>query len=139
MRRISWMVVAAAAVFSIGCNMVDEHIKMMDTMRAAGATVMNRMKDGSMGQFQAAGQGINPGVTVEFGVKYFGRAYYDGLAGQFMVASQGELASGDQDEFWNVVNDKSLTDEQRSSRIWGIVERRLGTSRNPASHPAESR
>ena len=104
-----------------GCNMLDSHIREMDAMRAVQTSLADRLQSGALSQVQASGQVLEPGVTVEAGTKYFASAYYKGLSGQLSVAASGTLGDSAKDEYYKIVNDKSLTDAERSKRLFDLI------------------
>jgi len=98
----------------IGCGLFDSHVKQMDVLNGMATSASERLKDGAMSSVHASGQAINPGVTIEGSLTYSATARYEGLAGQFSIASQGELGREvAQDQIWAIFRDKSLSDEQR--------------------------
>lgn len=114
-----------------GCNLFDEHIKQMDTLRAMATDAQARLKDGSVGQMSVAGQAINPGVEVEAAIKYAASARYAGLAGQFQASAHGELGAltpAEAERYYKIVNDASLTDAARAQMLKDFIAGLLSKS-----------
>lgn len=110
MRSISAILAAIGILFSTGCGgLLSQHTEQFDTMRAMAATVADRLGEGAIAQAQVSGQGIEPGIKVEAGQVFYATAYYKGLAGQFMTATQGTLekSEGGSDRMWETANSKA--------------------------------
>lgn len=109
----------------IGCGVE----KQMDTMRAMAEKVTDTMKEGAYGQFQASGQGIEPGIEVGAAIEYKAWARYKGVAGQFSVAGQGQMKSVDdlapdtKAAYLRIANDTSITNEERANRIMALLRK----------------
>ena len=129
---LSLLLLVVACVPMPGCNMFNAHIKEFDLMRGIAADAAMRLTDGSMGQMQVSGQGLNPGIEIEAAVKYNATARYVGLAGQFGVAAQGQLGRAiDPKDILRIINDTSLTDSERQLLIKELALRIV----KPATQP----
>lgn len=118
-----------------GCGLFDAHINQMDTIQGMATQASTRLSDGSIAQMSVSGQAINPGVTVEAGVIYRARAFYEGLGGQFSASAQGQLGNlspQDQAMVEKIMRDKSLSDEQRIAALLVIVGKAV-----PSTQPVE--
>jgi len=112
-----------------GCSLFNAHIKEFDLMRGMATDAAMRLQDGSVGQLQVSGQGLNPGIEVEAAIKYNATARYVGLAGQFGVSAQGKMGRQiDPQDILRIVNDTSLSDKERNILIAEIVKQ-VTTSR----------
>lgn len=80
-----------------GCNLFDSHAQTFDTLSGLATDAATRLADGSVGQFQVSGQAINPGIVVEAAIVYRAGARYEGLAGQFGAAGQGQFGERSSD------------------------------------------
>jgi len=108
----------------MGCGMFDAHIKEFDLMRGMAADAAMRLQDGSIGQMQVSGQGLNPGIVVEAAIVYRAVARYDGLAGQFGVSGQGAFGRPvDMDQVWAVINDASLSERERRAILENLLNK----------------
>lgn len=94
---LKWLLVALLAFFGLpylaGCSSMMPD-KGFDTVRSMASQAREGLETGSA-QWSASFEGVNPGVTVEAGVKYFATAYYAGVAGQFSANAAGQLTGLD--------------------------------------------
>lgn len=117
----SWLVGAA------GCNssLFNSHIKDMEIMRGAAAEVAKRLGDSSMGQAAGSVQGLNPGIIVEFGTKYFCVARYEGVSGVLTFAAQGQLdrvlSPEQQATIEAITNDTTITAAEKRKQIMEVL------------------
>lgn len=118
------LVLAFAGCLSTGCETFRAPDKQMDQLNSMAAKVANSLQDGSLAQFQGSGQAINPGVTVEASIVYRAVARYEGLAGQFSVAGQGQLVHRPdvQAEIWKIANDTTRTEQERFNAIINLLK-----------------
>jgi len=129
-RSIAILIVGLMVPFAVvGCGLMDSHVKQFDLENGMGAEVLKRISDGGMGNVSAAGQGIEPGLTFEAGMKYYASAYYKGLSGQFMINANGQLTKLTPEQEATVdkiIRDKGLSDEQKRTAILGLVNKAGG-------------
>lgn len=81
---------ALFAWFPSGCATIPD--KSFDVINGLGVQAAEGLKQG-VGQWSASFEGVEPGYTVEGGVKYFATAKMEGIAGQFHAGVQGEYSS----------------------------------------------
>lgn len=113
-----------------GCsNLFNQHAQMMDVMRGAIAESARRLGDSSVGQYAAGAQVIDPGITIEAGLKYFATARYAGVAGQITASAQGqmdrELTPEALAELSAIYRNTALSDAARLARIGGWIDQWL--------------
>lgn len=103
-----------------GCATIPD--KAFDVMNGAAAQAMAGLKEGQA-EWGASFEGINPGYQVEFGVKYFGHAYVDGVAGQFHAGAQGSYSADGVDGIAaTIMRDSSLSAEAKLGMIKDLYE-----------------
>lgn len=109
---------------NLGCtNLFDAHVKEFDLMRGMAADAASRLEDGGVAQMQVSGQALNPGIQVEAAVVYRAVAKYDGLAGQFGVASHGVLGGRTlPDAVLAIINDSSKSEAQRIQLLKDLID-----------------
>ena len=107
-----------------GCSLINAHNKEFDLMRGMATDAAMRLQDGSVGQMQVTGQGLNPGLEVEVAIKYNATARYVGLAGQFGVSAQGKMGRQiEPQDILRIVNDTSLSDKEQNMLIAEMVKK----------------
>lgn len=120
------LIIIAATLCMTGCAAFQTD-KQFDGIKAALSEVVARVGENGIGQFQGNVQGINPGVRVEAGMIYYGRAGYDGLAGALSAAGQGtldrQLSPEERAALMRIANDTSLTAEARFQAIIELVQK----------------
>ena len=117
------LIVAGMMAVLCGCGLFDSHVKQMDVLNGMAASASERLNDGALSSVHASGQGLNPGIEVEAAIVYRAVARYTGLAGQFSIASQGELGRDiDTDEVWAIMRDTSMTDADRRAAIERLLK-----------------
>jgi hypothetical protein len=84
------IIIAFLVICNVGCGLVDSHVKQMDVLNGMATQAAESLKSGAITSIHASGQGLNPGITVEAAIVYRATARYEGLAGQFSIAQQGE-------------------------------------------------
>ena len=107
-----------------GCSLFDAHTKEFDLMRGLATDAALRLKDGAISQMQVSGQGLNPGIVAEAAVVYRASCHYEGLAGQFGVASQGVSGrSIDPVDTLAIINSSTTADEARTKFVNLLLEK----------------
>lgn len=117
----------------IGCDALNQHGKMMDSMRGAMSDTAGRLSESGTGQLQAGGQVITPGIRVAGGVEYYAEARYLGVAGQVSASMAGGLdrpvppeVQARADAIWR---DTSLSDAEKLAALRELL---LGWLSQPA-------
>jgi len=147
MKRIRLIVLVVMVILGgcvWGCSLFDTHVKEFDLMRGMAGDAALRLTDGSVGQMQVSGQGLNPGIVMEAAIVYRATARYDGLAGQFGVSAQGALGPRDDNaRAWEIINDAALSKSQKFAALVDLFSRIYATEvddepegEQPASWPA---
>lgn len=93
---VKWLLVILAALLGwqlVGCqSMLPD--KGFDVVNGMASQAREGLKAANS-QWAASFEGIEPGVSVEAGVKYFATAKYAGVAGQFSASAAGQLSELD--------------------------------------------
>ena len=135
MNDARWIAVAVVAAVLGGCvvgcgsqNLIDAHVKTFDTIRASAAEVQSRMPIKSS-SLHFSGSATNPGVRFSAGVEYFVQGRYEGLAGQFSGAAQGEgdreIPEWMQRGIMDIRNDTSLSAAEREAKVFDLLGRAM--------------
>mgnify|MGYP001603298877 CR=1 FL=1 len=114
-----------------GCNssLFNQHVKDMEVMRGTAVEVVSRLSNSGVGQAAGSLQGIDPGINVEFGTKYFCVARYAGVAGALTFSAQGNLdrqLSPERVELIDaILNDTTLSSAAKRAQIFDAIMSRL--------------
>ena len=124
-KRIPISVIALLnGCFGVGCQAFQTD-KTFDILHGMSVEGQKSMKDGSAQQFSVSAQGINPALKTSVGVEYFAKVGYDGLAGQVTASGSGTkapLSEADATTIRSILQDTSLSDRERATRIGGIIQ-----------------
>ncbi len=125
MRNVGIVLVVAMLVAVGGCSLGSDLFKTQaDTMRASALDIVQRMADGSTGQFQVTGQGINPRYVAEVAVVYRATAGYEGVSGVYSAGGAGQL--GDRqlsDGIMRIAQNEDLNAAEKRLLIKDLIER----------------
>ena len=139
MNFFTWLIVALLAFFGLpylaGCSSMLPD-KGFDVVNGMASQAREGLAAGSA-QWSASFEGVNPGVTVEAGVKYFATAYYSGVAGQFSANAAGQLTGLDAEakaHVRDIEKSTTLNTTEKNQLIADVLRSALKIT--PAAAPA---
>ena len=121
-----------------GCGLTDSHVKQMDILNGLAVQAQQSLQSGAMTSVHASGQAINPGVRVRAAIVYEAAATYEGLAGQFSIAQQGESGAdidpAMKDTIGTIYRDKSIRSGETRTAVIDAAGKVVGywTATRPA-------